>query len=197
MAPSCAGLLGICEFDPEHTPLPLDLADPALPKWYAKWLENYKRRDAWREAFQVFGPLPIQPLRPFSPRLRAPAAPAPRAEPRPRCPACLMALEGGSCPLDPSHDVSQPAVDGGGGAGAGALPRVAAVLPRLAAKETAVTPQAASFDRSESDRLQSLGLAASITEWLQQVDGQGFLGAYHAIMAEHFDSPWQLLDVEW
>eukprot|EP00446_Apocalathium_sp_SHHI-4_P074193 CAMPEP_0177543382 /NCGR_PEP_ID=MMETSP0369-20130122/61344_1 /TAXON_ID=447022 ORGANISM="Scrippsiella hangoei-like, Strain SHHI-4" /NCGR_SAMPLE_ID=MMETSP0369 /ASSEMBLY_ACC=CAM_ASM_000364 /LENGTH=92 /DNA_ID=CAMNT_0019027183 /DNA_START=65 /DNA_END=339 /DNA_ORIENTATION=- len=47
---------GLCEFDPEHTPLPIDLDNPELASWLPTWLHNYCRRDTWH--FSTIGPLP-------------------------------------------------------------------------------------------------------------------------------------------
>lgn len=110
---------GICEFDPEHTPLPQDLDNPELADWFPSWLHNYRRRNMW--PFAVFGPLP--PIIPEDLRTsalgsavshtfaRLPAVEQrhPGAaiwEGRPLCPVCEMPLLRDWCPLDPSHDVS-------------------------------------------------------------------------------------------
>lgn len=112
---------GICEFDPEHTPLPQDLDDPELADWFPSWLHNYRRRNMW--PFAVYGPLP--PIVPEDLRssalgsavshsfARLPAMEQrhPGAaiwEGRPLCPVCEMPLLRDWCSLDPSHDVSSP-----------------------------------------------------------------------------------------
>eukprot|EP00811_Abedinium_folium_P004436 NODE_14084_length_1129_cov_12.336327.p1 GENE.NODE_14084_length_1129_cov_12.336327~~NODE_14084_length_1129_cov_12.336327.p1 ORF type:complete len:278 (+),score=75.49 NODE_14084_length_1129_cov_12.336327:190-1023(+) len=50
---------GICEFDPEHTPLPQDLDDPEIAGWFLTWLAIYQRRNIW--PFAVIGPLAAVP----------------------------------------------------------------------------------------------------------------------------------------
>lgn len=112
---------GICEFDPEHTPLPQDFDDLELAGWYPSWLHNYRRRNMW--PFAVFGPLP--PIIPEDLRTSALGsaishtfAQLPAVEQRhpgaaiwaahPLCPVCEMPLLRDWCSLDPSHDVSAP-----------------------------------------------------------------------------------------
>lgn len=136
---------GICEYDPEHGPLPVDFSDPELAEWFPTWLALYRRRFEWD--FFSYGPLP-----PISPNLPVPAlAPSLAMGPpvadlpsvlgmhsrlyrlagRPMCPMCQMVLVGDECPLDPAHDVSNPL----------RLPKPAAGNPRHQSSQSSQSSQ--------------------------------------------------------
>lgn len=211
---------GICEFDPEHTPLPQDFDDPELPEWFPTWLHNYHRRDAW--AFSVFGPMPpvsnedirTSPLAPVR-RRDAPGIPASQQRhagaalrgDRPLCPECLMPLlVNGLCPLEPNHGASQAAgseavaarpVEAGlavakaAPAAAHALGGEGAVTCGAAAPAAAV----AAAPATGQPQVAFAGLPTSIEAWLREMDEVGFLAGYHDILVAHFDSPAQVIDI--
>lgn len=231
---------GVCAYDPEHTPLPQDLDDPELPDWLPEWLHNYQRRDAWRHSqFGTFGPLPplhsedisVVKLGPV-PAIGARGLPALMERhpgnftwhQKPLCAECFMPLEQGICPLQPSHDVSQPphlseaflqlGAEQDGVAMARAAPfrvslsapldcsnksefeqETSAVAPSNAAAPTSV----ASLEGRQSLQCVSVlddhCLPTSIEGWLREVDPAGFLAPYHDVIAGHFDSPAQIIDV--
>ena len=201
------GVPGVCEYDPEHTPLPVDLSDPALPKWFGRWLQNYHRRRVLRS--RLWGPLPPILQSDLQDPLTLPVSfEDQRSKERsvgPLCPQCWMPLERvgeqscGTCPLDPMHAVSKALL-------AQFSPRLvtAAVLsdmapasPKDEMQEATVAkppPQKASTARaapaapalpapipSPGDWVKGLDLPSTLSAWLRDIDSQGFLSTYQAL----------------
>ena len=174
---------GVCEYDPEHTPLPVDLSDPALPKWFRKWLQNYRRRQELR-------PWLVGPLPPLSNMDRCGQLSLPTAFEAhscdvdiqgPRCPQCWIQLErtgttggGFRCPLDPSHDVSDPVW------GFSPHPPTRPPTVSLEALSADASPKEEKPEPRTDDLIRELGLPITLSAWLRDVDGQGFLSAYQA-----------------
>lgn len=112
---------GVCEYDPEHTPLPQDLSDPNLAEWLPSWLQSYSRRGVWPHIYASFGPLPpvphcgglceeglapphayVQNVRDLQASVRKHAGVSIWGG-RPLCRECEMPLSDGKCPLNPDH----------------------------------------------------------------------------------------------
>lgn len=187
---------GICEYEPEHTPFPADLTDPALPKWYTSWLRNYNARISWREKFEVLGPFQafsrdqdqdglsswFDGFPMHSNASNSQCTPADQSDdeheelhferPEHATETCSRtATSSVMRPEDPQH------------------------AEETISPEGAVQTSGAAVNVTSLAKLQGLGLPNTISAWLLEVDSQGFLRSYAEIMVQHFDSPRQLLDV--
>lgn len=211
---------GICAFDPEHTPIPQDLGDTELPEWFPTWLHNYQRRNLW--PFSAFGPLPPIIQEDVRDLKLAPMSTATCDIPmssqrhpgtaiwggRPLCPQCGMPVDQNQCSLDPGHDVSHPVFRDTQRVHL-PQPTSTCFLRQVETQPVAVQPMPIRLpgdDRQNDGTLHSchdqvLTVASgtripkTIEAWLREMDESGFLAPYHDMIAGHFDSPAQVIDM--
>lgn len=216
---------GICEFDPEHTPIPVELCDPDLAGWYPTWLHNYQARTSWH--YSIFGPLPpvveenVRDLTLGSFRakeirdLEASGQRHPGSAiwgQKPVCPECFMPLLGNCCSLDPAHDVTLPVSHDPHtlrrtrgqrlptlAPARGNVARFGVVVGSVLEDDHPVASPSSLADRDNGLKASpedlSTWLPTSIAAWLYDLDAIGFLNDYHDTIVGNFDSPAQVLDV--